>query len=106
MNPLRFSLFLLPLALSACQSSGPKVDPDTVTLPALSQYRCGVTDPMIVKYNGSSVTLVKPSGETLELQAVDPSSKSRFGSENVAVVFDGNTALLMETGKAPLDCKR
>lgn len=61
---------------------------------------------MIVKNNGTSVTIVKPSGETLELPAVEPGSKSRFGSGIVAVVFDGRSALFMETGKPPLDCKR
>lgn len=75
-------------------------------LPALSQYRCGANDPLIVKNNGSSVTVVKPSGESLDLLAVEPGSKSRFGAGNVAIVFDGRSALFMETGKAPLDCKR
>ncbi len=103
---MRFSIVLLPLMTSACESTGPKVDPETVVLPELSQYRCGVSDPLIVKNNGSSVTVVKPGGETLELPPVEPGSKSRFGTGNVAVVFDGRSALFMETGKAPLDCKR
>jgi membrane-bound inhibitor of C-type lysozyme len=105
MKLVRFPILMLPLALFACQST-PAADPETVTLPALSQYRCGASDPMIVKNNGASVTIVKPSGETLELPAVEPGSKSRFGSGIVAVVFDGRSALFMETGKPPLDCKR
>jgi hypothetical protein len=105
MKIMRFSIILPLLALSACQTE-PKADPETVTLPAISQYRCGVTDPLIVKNNGSSVTVVKPNGQSLELPAVEPGSKSRFGADNIAVVFDGRSALFMETGKPPLDCKR
>jgi membrane-bound inhibitor of C-type lysozyme len=101
----RFPLVLLPLVASACQST-PTADPETVTLPAISQYRCGVSDPLIVKNNGTSVTIVKPNGESIDLPAVEPGSKSRFGAGVVAIVFDGRSALFMETGKPPLDCKR
>lgn len=100
------ALALVPLLIvNACQST-PAVDPESVTLPPLSNYRCGVSDPLIVKNNGGSVTVIKPSGQSMELLAVEPGSKSRFGADNVAIVFDGRSALLMETGKAPLDCKR
>jgi membrane-bound inhibitor of C-type lysozyme len=105
MKTLRFTILLWPLIISACQST-PAIDPDSVTLPALSQYRCGTSDPLIVKNNGASVTIVKPSGQSIELLAVEPGSTSRFGAGNVAIVFDGRSALLMETGHAPLDCKR
>ncbi len=105
MKLLRFPIIVLPLVISACEST-PKVDPDTVTLPAISQYRCGVSDPLIVKNNGTSVTVVKPNGQSLELPAVEPGSKSRFGAGIAAIVFDGRSALFMETGKPPLDCKR
>lgn len=91
---------------SACQSTAPKADPESITLPPLSQYSCGAGVPLIVKNNGTSVTVVKPGGETLELPAVEPGSKSRFGADIAAIVFDGRSALFMETGKAPLDCKR
>jgi hypothetical protein len=105
MKMLRFIL-LLPFALSACQSTSTGYDPESFTLPSSSRYNCGEGKAISVQNHGDSVTIVKPDGASIYLPAVEPGSKSRFGEAIGAIVFDGPTALFMETGKTPLNCRR
>jgi membrane-bound inhibitor of C-type lysozyme len=103
---LRFAPLLL-VSLSACQSaSTAALEPDTFKLPPQSRYSCDGGEAIGVTNKGSMVTLTRADGSTLDLPAVEPGSSSRFSAGQVAVVFDGRNALLMDTGKPPLDCKR
>lgn len=92
--------------LAACQTSTSVLEAEKFSLPAQSRYACGEGKELLVANNGASITLTRPDGSTVELPAADPALRSRFGAGNEAIVFDGRTALYMDTGKPPLDCRR
>lgn len=106
MSHHRFALLAGFLALYGCQSSTSALESDNFKLPAQSRYACGAGKEILIANNGSSISLTRPDGSVVDLPAADPSLRSRFGAGNEAIVFDGRTALYMDTGKPPLDCRR
>jgi hypothetical protein len=96
---------LILLLLAACQSAAPGIDPETVTQPPKSTFRCtgGVT--LQVENLGSSVNVTSPGGASVSLPAL-AGSRSRYSEGQTAMVFNGREALFMVTGKTPLECKR
>lgn len=106
MKHLRFAL-LLPLGLCACQSvSTTGLEPDNFKLPPQSRYSCDTGETIGVTNKGGMVTVTRADGTTIDLPAVEAGSSSRFSAGQVALVFDGDSALLMDTGKPPMECKR
>lgn len=106
MKHVRFAL-LLPLALGACQSTPTTaLDVDTFKLPPQSRYSCDNGEAMGITNKGGMVTVTRADGTTIDLPAVETGSSSRFSAGQVALVFDGNNALMMDTGKPPMECKR
>lgn len=103
--PRFVSLSALAL-LAACQTPTSVLDAEKFTLPAQSRYACGDGKELLVANNGSSITLTRPDGSLVDLPVADPALRSRFGAGSEAIVFDGRTALYMDTGKPPLDCRR
>lgn len=106
MKTLRFVLLSGLGLISACQSSSSVLEADNFALPAQSRYSCGAGKVILITNNGASITLTRPDGSIVELPAADPALRSRFGAGTEAIVFDGRTALYMDTGKPPLDCRR
>ncbi len=106
MKHVRFAL-LLPFALSACQSAPTAgLASDNFKLPPQSRYSCDNGEAIGVTNKGGIVTVTRADGSTLDLPAVEAGSSSRFSAGQVALVFDGNSALMMDTGKPPMECKR
>jgi membrane-bound inhibitor of C-type lysozyme len=106
MKHFRFAI-LLPLALCACQSaSNTGLGPDTFKLPPQSRYSCGNGEAISVTNKGGMVTVTRADGTAIDLPAVEAGSSSRFSAGQVALVFDGSNALMMDTGKPPMECKR
>ena len=106
MKHFRFA-FLLPIALSACQSIATTgLEPDTFKLPPQSRYTCDGGEALGIVNKSSLVTVTRGNGSTMDLPAVEAGSSSRFSAGQVALVFDGRNALLMDTGKPPLECRR
>lgn len=106
MKHLRFALFL-PIALAGCQSTAVTgLEPDNFKLPAQSRYACDNGETLAIANKGGLVTVTRADGSMLDLPAVEAGSSSRFSAGQVALVFDGNNALMMDTGKPPLECKR
>lgn len=105
MKTCRFAL-LLPLALAGCQSASTSLEPDNFRLPPQSRYSCDNGEALGIDNNGGMVTVTRADGTVLELPAVEPGSSSRFSAGQVALVFDGSSALYMDTGKPVLTCKR
>ncbi len=106
MKHFRFAI-LLPLGMSACQSvSTTALEPDNFKLPPQSRYSCDTGDTIGVTNKGGMVTVTRADGTTIDLPAVEAGSSSRFSVGQVALVFDRDSALLMDTGKPPMECKR
>ena len=106
MKHFRFAI-LFPFAFASCQSTATTgLEPDTFKLPQLSRYFCDTGEAVGVTNKGGMVTVTRADGSTLDLPAVEAGSSSRFSAGQVALVFDGNSALMMDTGKPPLECKR
>ena len=106
MIKFRFAALTALLLLSACQSSTSVLEAENFRLPAQSRYSCGSGKEILIANNGASISLTRPDGSVVDLPAADPSLRSRFGAGNEAIVFDGRSALYMDTGKPPLDCRR
>lgn len=94
------------VALSACQSTSAALEPDNFRLPPQSRYACGNGEVLGIDNKGRMITITRADGSTLDLPAVEAGSASRFSAGQVALVFDGSSALYMDTGKPPQECKR
>ncbi|MEP9374641.1 hypothetical protein [Mesorhizobium sp. KR1-2] len=113
---LRSALVLSPLLLAAsCVSesnaggAAPKVsvayDADTPQ-PSHATYSCGAGRAITVDNFRTSVQVVDPEGDSVELPASPATQQSRYGQTPYALVLDGNEALYMKSGKQPLNCRR
>jgi hypothetical protein len=96
---------LFPLLLAACQSTTSGIDPESVTQPPKSTFRCKGGVALEVESLGSSVKVTSPEGASVSLPALS-GSRSRYAEGQTAMVFNGREALFMVTGKTPLECKR
>ena len=96
---------LLFLLAAACQSAPSGIDPESVTQPPLSTFRCTGGVALKVENLGSSVNVTSNSGASVSLPALS-GSRSRYSEGQTAMVFNGREALFMVTGKPPLECKR
>jgi membrane-bound inhibitor of C-type lysozyme len=101
----RFSPVLFIL-LAACQSTPSGIDPESVTQPRQSTFRCTGGAKLEVESLGSSVKVTQDNGSVLALPALPTGSRSRYSEGQAALVFNGREALFMITGKPPLECKR
>ncbi|MDI6028205.1 hypothetical protein QBK99_18610 [Corticibacterium sp. UT-5YL-CI-8] len=74
--------------------------------PKHAAYRCDGGATLMIDNRVTTVSLVDPDGETLELPAAPASQRSRYGQTPYALVLDGNEALYMKSGKEPVICRR
>ncbi len=74
--------------------------------PAHAVYSCGPRGQLTVDNFRSSVRLVDPEGDNVELPAAPATQHSRYGQTPYALVLDGNEALYMKSGKEPVNCRR
>lgn len=74
--------------------------------PRHATYSCGANGSLTIDNFRSSVRLVDPEGESVELPAAPATQQSRYGQAPYALVLDGNEALYMKSGKEPLTCNR
>lgn len=104
------TMALLPL-LSACTTAGTldgasKRGASSSTQPRYANYDCGKGRKLVIENFMSSVIVVPPSGDSVELLASPPDSRTRYSVDQDTLVLDGRTAFWFQTGKTPLDCKR
>ncbi len=99
------------LAVASCQSSTTKTEAASAestseTQPRMASYTC--TDGALVKVEnfGSSVHVIAPDGESLDLPAAPASQRNRYGEASDAIVIEGREALFMRGGHEPLACMR
>ena len=92
--------------LAACQSAPSGIDPESVTQPPHSTFRCAGGATLKVESLGSSVNVTQDNGNVIALPALPAGSRSRYSEGQAALVFNGREALFMVTGKPPLECKR
>jgi hypothetical protein len=97
---------LFPLLLAACQSTTSGIDPESVTQPPQSTFRCTGGATLKVESLGASVNVTQDNGNVIALPALPTGSRSRYSEGQAALVFNGREALFMVTGKPPLECKR
>lgn len=113
---LRSALVLSPLLLAAsCVSEGNAgAAPSKATIaydantpqPSHATYNCGAGGSLTVDNFRTSVQVVDPEGESVELPASPATQQSRYGQTPYALVLDGDEALYMKNGKQPLNCRR
>jgi hypothetical protein len=97
---------LLLLLLAACQTATSGIDPESVTQPPLSTFRCTGGATLKVESLGSKINVTQDNGSVLSLPALPAGSRSRYSEGQAALVFNGRDALFMITGRPPLECKR
>jgi membrane-bound inhibitor of C-type lysozyme len=105
MKLFRFAV-LVPIAFAGCQSSTSSIDPDSVAQPRSAKFRCSDGQSIAVENLGRKVNVTTPEGATVELPSLPAGSRSRYSEGQTALVLNGRDALLMTTGRAPLECKR
>ena len=74
--------------------------------PRMASYSCTDGATMTVENFGSSVHVVGPDGESLDLPASPETQRNRYGQASDAIVLEGREALLMRRGREPLNCMR
>lgn len=82
------------------------VQQDTAAQPRTATYNCADGGMMTIQNLGSSLRLLGPDGVTEELPASPAGQTSRYGQAHDAIVIDGNEALVMTGGHAPMPCTR
>ena len=91
---------------AACQSGPSGIDPESITQPPLSTFRCTGGASLKVESLGSKVSVTQDNGSAITLPAFPAGSRSRYSQGQAALVFNGRDALFMITGRPPLECKR
>jgi membrane-bound inhibitor of C-type lysozyme len=98
------------LAVAACQSNAktqvPAASTESETQPRTASYSCTDGATMTVENFGSSVHVVSPDGESLDLPASPETQRNRYGEASDAIVLEGREALVMFRGHEPLTCMR
>jgi hypothetical protein len=98
------------LAAAACQSSSKTQasvgSAESETQPRMASYSCTDGATMTVENFGSSVHVVGPDGESLDLPASPETQRNRYGEASDAIVLEGREALVMLRGHEPLTCMR
>lgn len=100
------------ILLAACvpsetgKASASVVENSSTTRPRQATYNCGEGGSLIVENLPTSVHLTEPDGTVVDLPAAPPTQQSRYGQAPYALVLEGNEALLMKSGKEPLNCSR
>lgn len=74
--------------------------------PSHATYNCGPRGSLTIDNFRTSVRLVAPEGDSIELPAAPATQQSRYGQTPYALVLDGNEALYMKSGKEPVTCNR
>lgn len=74
--------------------------------PRYATYNCGKGKSLVVENLQTSVIVVPPSGESVELLPSPSNSRTRYSVEQDTLVLDKRNAFWFRTGKVPLDCKR
>lgn len=104
-------MVLVPL-LSACTTAS-TLDGTTkggaasgASQPRYANYDCGNGRKLVIENFVSSVIVVPPSGNSVELLASPPDSRTRYSEGQDTLVLDRRNAFWFQTGKTPLDCKR
>lgn len=106
------SFCLTPL-LVACTSAGGIGSKSRIQKPELNNsqpryatFDCGNGRSLVVENMQTSVIVVPPRGESVELLASPPNSRTRYSVNQDTLVLDKRTAFWFRTGSQPLDCKR
>ncbi|SFT39398.1 hypothetical protein [Mesorhizobium sp. YR577] len=105
---------MIPLLLVAsCVSEGhaggdaaKAAGTETTSQPSHATYSCGPRGTLTVDNFRTSVKLVDPEGESVDLPASPATQQSRYGETPYALVLDGKEALYMKSGKEPVTCNR
>jgi len=115
-------LLLAPAAVLAGCTAAPTPSasrPSTPAQPRMAAYRCGEGGEIRIENFGDMVRVHGPTDAAaandadgpaeaapVELAAAPPGQRSRYGADGYALVLEGNEALWMKAGKAPLTCLR
>jgi membrane-bound inhibitor of C-type lysozyme len=101
------------LAVASCQSGGAKTEATAASAesiseaqPRMASYTCAGGASVTVENFGSSVRVVGPEGESLDLPASPSTQRNRYGEASDAIVLEGREALFMRRGHEPLACMR
>jgi hypothetical protein len=101
------------LAAASCQSGGAKTEVSAASAestseaqPRMASYTCAGGALVTVENFGSSVRVVGPEGESLDLPASPSSQRNRYGEASDAIVLEDREALFMRRGHEPLTCMR
>jgi len=83
------------------------VDAETTSVqPRQANYDCGPDGALSIENLKTSVKVVDPTGENVELPASPATQQSRYGETPYALVLDGKDALYMKSGREPVACHR
>ncbi|MDH6231452.1 hypothetical protein M2281_002024 [Mesorhizobium soli] len=94
------------LATAAIKPAAPATAEFGAPQPAHATYNCGQRGSLTIDNFRTSVRLVDPEGDNVELPASPATQQSRYGEAPYALVLDGNEALYMKNGKEPVTCNR
>lgn len=110
MRPALLLCLLLPVAACVSESNaggGVQAAREAgAPQPAHAVYDCGPRGELTIDNFRSSVRLVDPEGDDVELPAAPVTQRSRYGQTPYALVLDGNEALYMKSGREPVNCRR
>ena len=112
-RPIVILSFVIAPFFVACTSVGDLRPRPGFQKPKLSQkqpryatFNCGKGRSLVVENLQTSVIVVPPSGESVELLASPSGSRTRYSVNQDTLVLDKRNAFWFRTGKIPLDCKR
>ncbi|WP_353644090.1 hypothetical protein [Mesorhizobium sp. WSM2239] len=101
------------IAVASCQSDEAKTEATVASAestseaqPRMASYTCAGGALVTVENFGSSVRVVGPEGESLDLPASPATQRNRYGLASDAIVLEGREALFMRGGHEPLTCMR
>jgi hypothetical protein len=93
-------------AATVVKSSAAAIVEAAAPQPSHATYNCGPRGSLTIDNFRTSVRLVAPEGDSIELPAAPATQQSRYGQTPYALVLDGNEALYMKSGKEPVTCNR
>ncbi len=71
-----------------------------------ASWRCDNGETYLVDNTVSQIVVSSPDGQTMELPATPPDSRTRYVFQQYAFVVDGEEALFFRAKSSPLTCKK
>ncbi|TCD15919.1 hypothetical protein [Oricola cellulosilytica] len=101
-----FILGTISLAATACQTYVGSSAASYAPVPRQASYRCGDGVDLMIRRDGSAITVTDSRGIAASVPASPPGQSTRFAEGIYALILEGRNATWFVSGQTPVECRR